>query len=262
MINNHIQNIILTRPCERADSLRSKLEQFNYRVISLPCYEVKFLMKREIQDLDLTKYQIVIFVSVNAVKGFFNNYKYSDFPATAKIMAIGSATAQELDNYKIKHVIFPRSEFEQKSEYFINLPELQDVKDKDILIVRGDTSREYILSELVNRGANIQELIVYEVAEPKSLKQDSLIKLNFLLEQNKESCSISKHTVLVITSVSILHNLVNNLSQQLLKVIRECHLIVVSSRIVTVAQQLGFVNILNSNTMQEDSIIKLINNII
>ncbi len=260
-MNNNIYNIILTRSDERSKSLKSKLETLDYNVISLPCLEVELLAKNETEKINLSEFQIIIFVSVNAVRGFFNNYVIGSLNDFIQVMAIGSATAQALRDYQVKNVTHPSSEFEQQSEYFVNLPELQNIYGKNILIVRGDKSREYIPNVLAQQGAKITEMIVYTVTAPKFLKNDLLLQLRFLLEQRHNFTHRIDSTAILITSVSTLQNLVDNLNLELLDILQGCHLIVVSSRIAAVAKQLGFYNIINSNTMNEDCIIKLINDI-
>lgn len=265
---NTINTILLTRPKDRGSSIKLKLEALNYDVVDLPCLDIRNLNKRELSEYNNCSgifpadFAILIFVSVNAVRGFFK--LYSDIAAikNIKIMAIGSATAQALINYGFNSVIFPQVNIEQTSEYFVNLPELLQIKNKNILLIRGDTSREYISTVIKQREANLTELIVYKTSCPDNLEKNINIKLSAIYDL---VAAKDKKLLILITSNSILENFYNNLNTQinkkLLNVVLNAQLLVASERIAFLARQRGFSNIIVSNTMNEDSIIDIIKDI-
>lgn len=288
--------VILTRPEGRADNLKKQLAGCSHNIIELPCLEIANVSKsddlkqlnQDYKLLDiyrLLKFDCIIFVSVNAVISFFNvleDRKYFANNYHGVILAIGSKTACSLKEHKFKNIKYPTSEYDQNSEAFVSLPELQEVKNKNVLIVRGDTGREYISTYLQNNGAKLSEIVVYKTQYPNDLDSNIKSKLGDLIsvegmaldindkDMNKLSYPSAKYRgadniIILITSKKILENfhsaLVNNLNKDILNAILKSNLVIVSERIAQAARTMGFSNIFVSNTMNEDSIADIINRI-
>lgn len=252
--------VVITRPRGRGSDLKSKLESSDIKVIEQPCLEIKILTldKSTLQKIYNNNFDILIFVSVNAVDGFFSNIDLNKLNITrnTKVIAIGKKTAEQLYKYGIKNVIYPDSQNIQTSEHLIEIDCLKNIKLKKVLLARGDVSRKYLANYLLKNKAELHELIVYESKQPCNLSHD-LIKIIERLLQKKVN---SENIIITITSSSILENLVKCIPEQYLSFLRQINLLVVSERIATLANEHQFKNITISNTMNDDNIKSIIDN--
>jgi uroporphyrinogen-III synthase len=98
----------------------------------------------------------VIFVSVSAVSCLQQQYDCKKI--TAPLVAVGTTTATVLEKCSGREVLVPQ---DQRSEGVLALPQLQDVADKHIVIVRGNAGRELIKKGLQQRGAHIHYVQSY-----------------------------------------------------------------------------------------------------
>jgi uroporphyrinogen-III synthase len=261
-----INSVVLTRPQDRGNNLKELLLDRGYQVVQLPCLAIRNLTVDEaannnykFNSLMLSDIAIYIFVSVNAVHGFFKLYPEQAITLNAtdttdiKVMAIGSETAKTLMHYGVRKVSYPKEYSQQISEYFVDLPELVNIKDQKIMLIKGDAGRDYIADTIKQRQGILHELIVYKTSCPDDLARDISIKLDRVN---------SKELLILITSNSILKNFYNNLNttanKSILHSMLNATLLVVSERIADLAKQYGFCNIIVSNTMNEDSIVDII----
>lgn len=249
--------IVITRPATRADKLISQLTDLGYHVLNIPCVEIHCVdpvLNLVSQPQSITDYSIIIFVSVNAVISFFEIFKDIQFTNKTKFLTIGRATAQELQKYSESHNIlnisYPGSDKQETSEYFVKLPELAEISADNILLIRGDTSREYIATYLAKRASSLTELITY-----KTVITDGVITSKQLVNNN---------LIILITSISCLENFYKKLDADdvLLKNnILLAKILVVSQRIANRAKDLGFTKIYCTFSMHDRAIIDMINEI-
>lgn len=256
------QTILITRPAGRADALISKLNQADYNVIHIPCLEINYPhlaiesaeASKSIDSLNsFTKF---IFVSVNAVIGFFKYYAnyYSAeqlqlISNNSVVFAIGHGTASELQSYGIENIIYPKHSQQENSENFVQLKELQNIQNDKILLIRGDTSREYLNQYLLPRCKQLVELVVYQGDCPAGTITASLLGL--------PTAADTKNLMVLVTSNSILQNFYNKLDDSLKMLLDTYYLLVPSERVAIEAQKLGFKKIYCTNSMNDEVIIDM-----
>ena len=159
--------VLITRPSNQVDTLRREIESGGAKVLSLPLIEIKALngvqaiqnLKDKVLQLDC--YQSLIFVSNNAVSfggEVINNY-WPQFPLKVDVIAAGPTTAEAASERFACEVIQPTSGM--TSEDILRLPQLQDVSEKKIGIVRGQGGRELLADTLRERGAIVDYLEAY-----------------------------------------------------------------------------------------------------
>lgn len=244
--------IILTRPYGRSDSLIAKLHKNNYSAINIPCLAIKYLRPQFHLTSEYSKF---IFVSVNAVEGFFKLYSTS---AEIKelivelnkrsVYAIGAATAELLKNYGISNVIYPSQANFENSEDFVKLIQLQNIAEDRVLMIRGEQSRGFISAKLSKECTSFTEIIVYRGECPKGVI-------------SKGSIGSINEYIIVVTSASILENFYKKLDNNLRSEMLNAKILVPSQRIAIIAKDLGFKNIYCSNSMNEETILDMINKI-
>lgn len=213
--------VLVTRPAHQADHLCHLIEQAGGQPLRFPVIEVA-----EVEDNSellncvkrLTEFDIAIFISVNAVdKAFPTLLKRSDSLSHLQIAAVGKRTAEAIEKWGYP-VLYPDPPF--NSESLLKMPELQLVEDKNIVIFRGEGGREILADSLRQRGAAVEYVNVYQRVQPSTPVKP-----------------LEPIDVITVTSGEGLQNLFAMLADQDWLVCTP--LIVISSRMVTQARQLG-----------------------
>jgi uroporphyrinogen-III synthase len=177
-------NVLITRPGENGLALGKNLEMLNVSSNYLPLIKI---YPCSVDPLLKEHYDIVVFVSPNAV--IYGNKLPKAVLAKAQIAVVGKGSLKQLTLQNIKVDIAPDSHF--TSEGLLALPELQVIKGKTILIVRGKGGREKLRNSLLERGAEVDYLEVYQrknihyvLSDLEVLKQK---KISIIQVSNQES---------------------------------------------------------------------------
>jgi len=152
-------NILVTRPPSQAAWLCDEIRQRAGNPILLPLLEIHPLpvddtLRRALAQLPDSDF--LIFVSANAV--IHGLPWLSAMPGTLQVGAIGEATATRLREAGLEVDLVP-TRFD--SEGLLNLPQLQDIQGRRVMIVRGMGGREKLAEVLRSRGAQLSYLEVY-----------------------------------------------------------------------------------------------------
>lgn len=225
--------VLVTRPVEQAEELCRLIEAEGGIAVRFPTIAITATnntqdIQQRLARLDTVDW--LIFVSRNAVNFALkaNNGKIS-FNKT-RIAAIGKATAEALNEAGLPVDLLPSSSFD--SEALLAMPELQDVKNQSVLIVRGVAGRETLASVLTERGATVAYLTVYQRIKP-TVDDTELIGL----------LNARRLTVVTVTSGEVLENLLSMVAKSYHHLLFDLPLIVVSDRIKQLATDLGFKHI-------------------
>ena len=142
--------ILVTRPEPEATELARTLSEAGHQVVKLPLLQIELL---EVSLPVLS--QNLIFVSKNAVRGFFKN---AGDAKGKTLFAVGPGTANLLQA-KGFTVLYPDST--EGSKALLALPALQNVQDQTFILVSGTNGREDISEGLCARGAQVERCCVY-----------------------------------------------------------------------------------------------------
>ena len=151
--------VLITRPEKQGRLLVEKLADKGIKAFAQPLFDYQSCVEQaKVEKLLQSKDQpIVIFVSCAAVE-----YAHQALPLNewqfSQIIAVGSATQALLDSFGI-NAICP---VKHNSEGVLALPQLQQVLNTDIVIVRGNGGRELIAEQLTAKGANVVYLESYQ----------------------------------------------------------------------------------------------------
>lgn len=159
--------ILVTRPAAQAEHLCELIAARGGRAVRFPVLEIVPVANTDAVQTALarlTDYDLVIFVSANAVRYCFNLIE-SDWPGVP-VAAIGRKTAAALDAAGVPVTLAPPSPYD--SEALLALPGLQSVAGQRILVVRGEGGREHLREILAARGARVDYLEVYRRRLPAS----------------------------------------------------------------------------------------------
>lgn len=156
--------ILNTRPKQQSSELTSTLQKQGFNVIEFPWMEIVPI--EDISPQQIAQHnsaEIIIFISQNAVSHYFSLFT---LPQQAVCASIGKATAQAIINHSGQYpAIYPQQG--NDSEALLNHPQLKNVANKNICIVRGLNGREKLANELKGRGANVHYLEIYYRKAPK-----------------------------------------------------------------------------------------------
>ena len=237
--------ILITRPLAQTKNLKMLLEASNINYVFFPAFEVKKINTTVLNE----KYDVIIFISVNAVN-YAEDYFKKLFSGSFKVFAVGPITAKRLMDKDIKVDCFPK--VNASSKELLSMQECSELINKKILIVRGKGGSETLKNNLKKLN-QVDYLEVYErlPCELTNLHTESIeVFLN------------SPKGVLMASSNESLSNIVRLLnldSPDNFKIFKSRKLIVFSQKIRVLAESLGFENIqVTLNPSDQDLINELI----
>lgn len=221
--------VLVTRPKQQTELLCQRIRERGGMAIAFPTIEIVEI--DHVADIkpQLKKYldcDIAVFSSANAVEMLFHYLKIFSiaFPKTIQCAAVGESTARRLQERNVQS-IFPSDTF--NSEALLEIPLLKDVAHKKITLFRGEGGREVLAKELQNRGAILTEAVTYKREQPS---------VNIL----EWIPTLKEMDVVVVTSAEGLHNFWDMTDAVDNEWIKDKQLIVISSRIKTIAEKMGF----------------------
>lgn len=224
--------IIITRPTQSARSLCQLLEQNNIAYKHMPLIDI--IAGRDSEHVDekisqLPEGSIIIALSQYAAAAIHqipksNNYTY---------LAIGKTTAATLEKKVNCPVFYPKTE--ETSEHFLLLPQLQNIDNKSILILKGRGGRKTIIKTLLKRGAKVNYCECYQ-------------RIFTPCDTNKLTASWKNYArnIIVVTSSEILYRLSDLIPIAVRNERITDYLVVVSQRTAETAKKLGWKNIVIS----------------
>ena len=163
------QVILNTRPALQQAGLTALLEADGARVLPFPAIEIVAARSNTARELParIGTYDILLFVSRNAVDGAFALLGDTELPATLQYGVIGTATRTALlERLGDPGVRLIESE-PFNSEALLEAEALCRVRGRRILICRGQQGRNLLGDELAARGAEVDYAEVYRREAPR-----------------------------------------------------------------------------------------------
>jgi len=163
------RGIVVTRPREHALALAERIRAAGADPILFPTIEIlppenALAVSSLIARLDA--FQFAIFVSPTAVvRGHAMVVASRKWPENLRVAAVGNGTATALEELGFHSVIAPSGGAD--SEALAELPELQDMQGRSVVIFRGQGGREWLRARLEARGARVEYAECYRRARPE-----------------------------------------------------------------------------------------------
>lgn len=160
--------IVVTRPTHQAEHLAKLIRAAGGEPILFPALEVVDLpdllpLQRIIDRLD--EFDLAIFISPNAVNKAMNLIRARrELPPQLAIATVGKGSRKALAAFGVTDVLVPIEQFD--SEGLLQLPQLQALAGKRVVIFRGDGGRELLADELTRRGAQVEYAECYRRQKP------------------------------------------------------------------------------------------------
>jgi len=241
------QFIMITRPAHQAGPLAQGIKAAGGEAFLFPTLNIipAELSQKNIEQIKhINQFDIIIFISPNAVEHGLNLIKSQrELPESILLATIGQGSAKAVYEHIGKQPnIVPKENF--NSEGLLATSAMQNVANKRILIIRGNSGREHLKQTLEQRGAVVEYLNVYQRVKPATNTSD--------LEQYLQNNQIA---AIVITSATSLKNLMDltpaNVTPQLL----QTPLLLINQRLIDIAKEVGFNNNLYVATEASDKAI-------
>jgi len=241
-------SILITRPQRQAERLACAIEAAGGGAIVFPTIEIQPLADDSALRATvgrLSDYQMAIFVSANAVaQGMPYLTSGGAYPATLVFAAIGDATRKALQGFGVNEVLAPVERFD--SEALLDLPEMQDVASKRIVIFRGEGGRETLAQKLRERGALVEYVVCYRRIRPQR-------DLN-PLRANWQAGNIHAVSAMSLESLTNLYDILDDSTKRLLAA---TPIFVPHPRIAEAARKLGLTDVRVTGVNDDDLIKEL-----
>lgn len=161
--------VILTRPGEQNDVLAARLAEAGLDPIVLPALRIVPSVLDASTITPPNEYDVIVFVSGNSVRMYFEllarRAPAAGWPALTLAAAVGRATAQALEDTGIvppSHIVAPDpATCGQDSESLWALLAPSVHRYKRVLVVRGNTGREWLGQQFEAAGVTVERLALY-----------------------------------------------------------------------------------------------------
>lgn len=225
-------NVLITRPDERGQQLVELLAEKGIFALHQPLFTME--AGRDLTQLPsilarLNTGDYVFAVSKNAVDFANETLKQTGFTWRNDLcyFAVGQGTANYFCSQIEQAVRYPISA--ENSEGLLQLPEMQQLVGKNVVILRADSGREFFPEQAMERGATVQLVECYQ----RIMLSDNL----------SEQISLAKRSgvdTIIMTSGEILSTLVEQTAENDKAWLFECRLVVIGQRIAKLAKQFGW----------------------
>ena len=236
------KGILVTRAAHQAQGLIQTIESHNGRAIAFPALEVAPCPDTSAAVAQLRHHwDLVVFISPNAV-GFATELLEGEAIRSPQIAAVGAATARALRAAGSPANLIPEGRFD--SEGLLALPALQQMQERQVLIVRGEGGRSLLGDTLRARGAKVGYAEVYRRLRP-AVDPAPLLK--------RWEAEVDLVTA---TSAEVLNNLVAMLGGEGGARLRETPVVVISERMLERARAQGFRRLILASGADDRSVLE------
>lgn len=160
------QRLWVTRPDNQSARLLQLLTEAGARPVALPLLGIAVPLDTTPLDTALEKlaqFDLAIFVSPSALEMTLAAL-HQPWPAQLPVAVIGPGSQRLAATLGLNNIICPPTQFD--SEGLLALPELQDMRNKKVLILRGNGGRDTLPTGLAARGAEVQLVSAYRRLPP------------------------------------------------------------------------------------------------
>lgn len=209
------KTILVTRSKEQAEEFVRLIENYGASPILFPTIEIQPPDSwQEFDDIIkiINQFDGIIFTSLNAVEKFFLRFKELNSDTlilkNIPIYTVGSKTKSEIENHNLKCELLPEIFTSESLAKAINK---KDIVGKKFLFPRGNISKDTIISNLTEAGAQVVSLVVYKTSKPN---HENI----FMIEEKLLKKEID---VITFTSPSTVHNFFEILNKKFKNIIKE-----------------------------------------
>lgn len=242
--------VVITRPAAQAGELASRVAALGREAVLFPLLEIHALpdpapLRAALAELE--RYALVAFVSPNAIDAAFA--ARPAWPAGMTLAVVGEGSRMALERHGINDsnatILRPLDSRRSDSEGLLAALDKSMLRDKQVLIIRGESGRELLADALRAAGARVVTAAAYRrcAPVPDGAQRARLLEL------------IDRPCDWIVTSSEAMRNLVEIVGQAGGEIgvakMQQQHLLLPHARIAESARALGFMNITETGSGDE-----------
>lgn len=196
--------VVITRPLAQAHDLAGQVRALGREAVVFPLLEISALpddSNLRAVLANLHSYAMVVFVSPNAIDAAFRII--DAWPAEVAIAVVGEGSRRALERHGVNdtnaRIFRPRDPFRSDSETLLEVLDLELLRGKTVLVVRGESGRELLTNALRAVGASVEQVAAYRRSAPL---------LNEVRREQLQAL-LSDDSTWVVTSSEALRNLLD-----------------------------------------------------
>ena len=242
MTDHSNRPVVITRPLAQAVPLAAQVKAIGRDPVVFPLLEILPLPDQSrLQSVmqDLASYAMVAFVSPNAIDAAFRHV--TTWPPQVALAVVGEGSRAALAQHGLASdnatIFSPVDRERTDSQTLLEVLDLDALRGKRVLIIRGETGRELLADALRDKGVAVETVAAYRRAAPVLDDGKRQLLLHLLGAQAEwiiTSSEALRFLVEMVRAVSGDTGVAKMQQQQL---------IVPHVRIAESAQSLGFVNV-------------------
>ena len=250
MTTQQVRPVVITRPQAQAQPLARKLAALGREAAVFPLLDILPLSDTSrVQAVlaNVADYAMVAFVSPNAIDAAFAHVK--QWPSQVALAVVGEGSKAALARHGLtaaNATIFSPADRERTdSQTLLEVLDLDALRGKKVLIVRGETGRELLADALREKGVEVEQLAAYRRAAPvlDDARRAELVKL---LDASGDWVITSSEALRIL--LEQVHEVAGDAG---VAKMQQQKLVVPHIRIAETAQALGFVDVTQTGSGDE-----------
>lgn len=250
MTNSDVRPVVITRPLAQAEPLARQVAAFGREAVVFPLLDILPIAdttRIRAMLANAGDYAMVAFVSPNAIDAAFAHMER--WPSHVALAVVGEGSKAALARHGLTPanatIFSPVDPHRTDSQTLLDVLDIDSLRGKKVLIVRGETGRELLADALREKGVEVEQLAAYRRAAPvlDAARCDVLLRL---LESGADW---------VITSSEALRILLQMVREAAgdagVVKMQQQNLVVPHIRIAETARALGFVNVTQTGSGDE-----------
>jgi uroporphyrinogen-III synthase len=234
--------VVITRPLAQATPLAQRVAAMGRTPVVFPLLEIQPLpdpapLQAALRDLQC--YAMVAFVSPNAIDAAFG--VLPDWPRGVAIAVVGEGSRQALARHGVTAanatIFSPRDPMRTDSQTLLDALDLDALRGRQVMIIRGESGRELLADALRAAGVQVTQVTAYRRAAP-ALDEACRQELSRLLDLPNDWIITSSEALRILLDMA--GRLAGDAA--ILKIQRQ-RIIVPHARIAETAEMLGFQNV-------------------
>lgn len=171
MTDHHASPVVITRPLAQAQPLAERVAAIGRRPVIFPLLEIHPLdddsaLHARIDELG--SYAMVAFVSPNAIDALFRHL--DAWPPQVAIAVVGEGSKAALARHGLTpsntRIFSPVDPQRTDSQTLLQVLDIDALRGKRVLIVRGETGRELLADALRAAGVLVEQVAAYRRVAP------------------------------------------------------------------------------------------------
>jgi uroporphyrinogen-III synthase len=224
----------VTRSEPQAQSLCALLEETGAKVVAVPTVAIRGPVDQSgakvMLATALARADLAVFTSRNAVDWTWRLQGGApSLRATARVLAVGPATAAELQDRGIDDVLVPDGGADSEALLALPLLTAEQVNGQRVLIVRGNGGRALLGDTLQARGAVVDYVEIYR----RCVHADTRSRMPALWREQPPGA-------IVASSPAGLQALIDMTDNEFQDQLHDCPLLTIGDRLAGQAAELGF----------------------